>query len=194
MPETNIGTYHLADNPALYEVQRTNNFEFIVTDIDGILRAGAVGNEENARFNNAQEVLRCSVVSTSIPHFTQEEIAVQRGNTTLYYAGKPSFPDGQLVVNDFIGADTKSVLMAWQALSYDVATEKVGSLDVTNYKKDCYLVEYTPDYRKVRQWRLYGCWVKGLTEDQYNNESSGKKTITATIRYDRAQIDTSELA
>ena len=34
------GAYHLADNPSLYEPQRTNNFTFIVTDIDNILRVG----------------------------------------------------------------------------------------------------------------------------------------------------------
>ena len=29
----NIGTYHLADNPQLYEPARTNNFELVVTDV-----------------------------------------------------------------------------------------------------------------------------------------------------------------
>ena len=46
------GAYVLADNPNLYEIQRTNNFEFIVTDIDNIARAGAGGTETNqARFS-----------------------------------------------------------------------------------------------------------------------------------------------
>lgn len=188
-----IGTYHLADNPQLYQPQLAFNFEFVLTDIDDILRAGALGNEANARIKNAQEVLRCSVVSCDVPHFSQDEIAIQRGNNTVYFAGKPTFKEGTVVVNDFIGADTKSVLMAWQALSYNVGTEKIGSLDVTNYKKDAYLIEYTPDFRKVRQWILHGCWVKGLSEDGYSYESGDSKKITATIRYDRAEIDTSEL-
>lgn len=193
MYSTQIGTYHLADNPQLYEVQRNNNFEFIVTDLDNILRAGAIGTEKNAKIANAQEVLRLSVTKASVPHFTQEVVPVKRGNSTLKYAGVPQFGDGSLSFNDFIGADTKSVLMAWQNMSYNVRTEKVGSLDVTPYKKDCYLIEYTPDYRKVRTWRLYGCWISSLTEGEYTAEDGGKHNIDCTIQYDRAEIDLTEV-
>lgn len=193
MPETQIGTYHLASNPQLFEVQRQNNFEFVVTDIDGILRAGAIGTENNATFRNAQEMLRLSVTQAFIPHFTQETVEIKRGNSTLKYAGVPSFPEGSLQFNDFIGADTKAILMAWQNLSYNVYTEKVGSLDVTNYKKDCYLVEYTPDYRKVRQWILHGCWISALSESEYTADSGDKHQISCTIQYDHAEIDMTEI-
>ena len=184
------GAYVLADNPNLYEIQRKNYFEFVVTDINGILRAGSTGEEGNARIDNAQEVLRVSVVSASIPHFTQTAIEIRRGNSVMKAAGVPSFNNGTLVVNDFIGADTKAVLMAWQNLSYNVRTEKVGLM--SDYKKDAYLVEYTPDYQQVRKWRLHGCWVSGISETDYSQESNEKNTIQATIEYDRAEIDMSE--
>lgn len=193
MPNTQIGTYHLADNPQLFEVQRQNNFEFVVTDIDGITRAGATGSESNAHINNAQEMLRLAVTKAFIPHFKQETVSIKRGNSTLKYAGVPSFEAGQIDFNDYIGADVKSILMAWQNLSYNVKTEKVGSLDVTNYKKNCYLIEYTPDYRKVRTWILYGCWISNLSEGEYTSESGDKHLINCTIEYDRAEIDLSEL-
>ena len=64
-PGTPIGTYHLANNTNIYEIQRTNNFEFIVTDIDGILRAGS----DSSTYANAQEVIRMSVVSCPIHVF-----------------------------------------------------------------------------------------------------------------------------
>ena len=185
------GTYVLADNPNLYEIQRENNFEFIVTDIDNILRAGAQGSETNARIPNAQEVLRISVVSAPIPHFTQNAIEIRRGNSVVKAAGVPTFNSGNLVVNDYIGADTKAVLMAWQNLSYNVTTEKVGLM--SDYKKDAYLIEYTPDYQQVRKWRLHGCWISSLSEGEYNQENNGKHQITATIEYDRAEIDMSEV-
>lgn len=193
MASTQIGTYHLADNPQLFEVQRQNNFEFVVTDIDGIIRAGALGTESNAKINNAQEMLRLSVTKAFVPHFTQEVVNIKRGNSTLKYAGVPSFPEGSIDFNDYIGADVKSILKAWQNLSYNVRTEKVGSLDVTNYKKDCYLIEYTPDYRKVRTWRLYGCWISSLSEGEYTADSGDKHQISCTIQYDRAEIDLSEV-
>ena len=186
MPQDNTyGTYHLADNPALYDPMRNNTFEFVVTGLDKLLRVGSDGSEENAYITNAQEVLRLSVDSASIPMFTQEVIPVKRGNSTIKFAGTPSFASGSLVVNDWIGADSKSALMAWQNLSYNVKTDRVGN--AADYKKDCWLIEYTPDYTKqVRQWQLKGCFISGLSEDAYSMSSDGKKTISATIEYDRA--------
>ena len=186
-----IGTHHLAANTNLYEIQRTNNFEFIVTDIDGIMKAGMVGGEAFGTIDNAQEIIRLSVVSSSIPHFKQDAIQVKRGNNTMKFAGVPTFDAGKLKLNDFIGAATKEVLMAWQNLSYNVLTEKVGL--ASDYKKDCYLVEYTPDYQKVRQWKMHGCWISELSEDEFNHESNEGKKIDVTIEYDRAEIDTSEV-
>lgn len=188
---TPMGTYHLAANTNLYEIQRTNNFEFIVTDIDGITKAGMLGGETNGTIANAQEVLRLSVLSSSVPHFDQNPIEVKRGNSSMKFAGVPTFQQGQLKVVDYIGAETKEALMAWQNLSYNVLTEKVGL--ASDYKKDCYLVEYTPDYQKVRQWKMHGCWISGITEDEFNHETNDKKSCTVKIEYDRAELDTSEV-
>lgn len=182
-----ISAYHLADNPELYEIQRSNNFDFIVTDIDNIVRSDAKDTDTNRTISNAQNVLHFSVVSSSLPMFTQEVVTVNYGNSVMKAAGKPTFSDGTLVVNDFIGADTKSVLMAWQNLSYNVRTDKVGRM--ADYKKNCYLQEYTPDWQLVRTWRLIGCWVSGLSEDQFSNDSSDKKTISATITFDKAYME-----
>lgn len=182
-----VGAYHLSDNPALYEVQRSNNFEFVVTGIDNILRVDADEGDDNAYITNAAQTLRFSVVQASIPMFSQEPISIRRGNSVMKAAGVPTFPDGSLVVNDFIGADTKSALMAWQNLSYNVKTERVGKM--ADYKKTCYLCEYTPDYQLVRTWKMLGCWVSGLQEDDFNMEDGNKKTITATIQYDKAFME-----
>lgn len=182
----NIGTYHLANNPDLYEVQRSNTFEFVVTDIADLLRAGAVEGDGRPLIVNGQEVLRLSVVKAPIPNFKQEVLSVKRGNTVMKMAGVPTFNSGTLVVRDFIGADTKSVLMAWQKLSYDVKTEKVGRMSA--YKKECTLVEYTPDWQMVRYWVLKGCWVSEVSQDDFDMESGETKTISATIEYDRAEM------
>ena len=192
-----IGTYHLADNPQLYEIQRKNNYEFVVTDIDNIVRAGMRGDEAGALIGNAQEMLRMSISGAFVPSFQQAVVEIKRGNSTLKYAGVPTFSNGQLTFNDFIGARVKDILKAWQNLSYQVETEKVGSVDNPffgiPYKRDCYLIEYTPDYRKVRTWRLYGCWISNLTSDAPTNEDGGKVSVQCTIEYDRAVIDTSEV-
>lgn len=185
-----IGTYHIADNPNLYEPQRSNNFEFVVTDINNILRAGMLGNEKNARIPNAQEVLRISCASATVPHFEQTVLTVRRGNSEIKFAGIPSFPAGQIVLNDWIGVGAKDALMAWQNQAYDVRTEKVGL--VQDYKKDCILIDYSPDYQIVRKWNLRGCWINNLSETDRSSDGNEIVKITATIQYDKAELDTSE--
>ena len=187
--ENQYGAYHLADNPSLYEPQRTNNFTFIVTGIDNILRVGVSAEEaeDNDYIKNAGNTLSFSVVSASIPMFSQEPITIRRGNSVMKAAGLPTFSEGSLEVNDYIGADSKSILMAWQNLSYNVNTEKVGLM--SDYKKTCYLCEYSPDYKLVRTWKLLGCWVSSLSEDGFNQESGDKKVITARIEYDKAFME-----
>ncbi len=181
------GTYHLADNPQLYEPARSNNFEFIVTGIDDLIYAGTDLNTatEQDHITNGQEVLRVSVLSSSVPHFSLGKIEVKRGNNTVKFAGVPTFDDGTLIVNDYIGARTKDILLAWQALAYDVTTEKVHR--ATNYKKEATLVEYSPDYEEViRTWTLKGCWISGVSEGEFSNETNDKRQVTATIVYDKA--------
>ena len=186
------GSYHLTDLPELYEVQRTNNFEFIVTNLDGLTKmgiktdgtnAGSVKVEETTG-TDSQNILRLSVASAQVPHFEQSVLSLRRGNSVMKFAGVPEFKAGQIKFHDFIGADTKAILMAWQNLSYNVMTENVGLMG--EYKRNAQLIEYSPDYRVVRKWDLKGCWISALSEDDYNQEENNKHSITATIEYDVA--------
>jgi len=179
-----FGTYHLADNPREFQPVRKNNFRFILTGVDNLLKVGENPEEDSSYIRGAQDVIDFSVVSFDPPHFTQEPLEVSRGNSKIYYAGVPSFDTKDLVINDFVGADGKSVLLAWQALSYNVYDDTIPSSD--QYKKDATVLEYLPDNTLVRYWDLKGCWVSGISEDGWSNEDGGKKTVTATIRYDRA--------
>lgn len=191
----NVSAYHLATRPELYEPQRENSFQFIVTGLNGLTRPGMSGDEENSDMGGdiyVQEVLKLSVVSwNGTPTFSQEEVAVQLGNSTIYFAGKPSFSEGTLTLNDYIGADDKVMLQAWQNLSYNLTENAVSSVALTNYKRTCYVVEMTPEMKEVRRYVLEGCWIKSLDFGTYTYESGGKKTVAATIRYDRAYLDVS---
>lgn len=188
MSQINIGTHHLADNPQLYEPARSNNFEFVVTGIDRLLYAGLDHDKEdyaeNKYITNGQEVIRMSVVSSTVPHFELGVIDIKRGNNTYHAAGVPTFSEHTLVLNDFIGARTKSVMLAWQALAYDVKTEKVHRM--TNYKKDCTLNEYGPDGELIRYWEMKGCWVSAVSEGEFSAETNDKRTLNVTVVYDRA--------
>ena len=182
-----LGTYYLTDNPKYYEIQRSNNFVFYVS---GLSKAFNIANNKYAQ-DNADDIIKISVNKATVPHFTQSAIQVKRGNNTMKFAGAPEFGSGSIDLNDYIGAGTKDVLLAWQNKSYDVRTEKVGL--ASDYKKDAYLLEYTPDYQLVRTWKLMGCWISGLSEGEYSHDSADKHTITATIEYDKAWIDISDV-
>lgn len=180
-----FGTYHLADNPKLYEPSRSNNFEFIVTGIDNLLAAGQDENTGSKYFTKGQETVRVSVESSSVPHFSMSVLEVKRGNNTMKLAGVPTFSEAPIVLKDFMGARTKDIILAWQALAYNVRTEKVNRM--TKYKKDCTLVEYSPDYEEViRYWEMKGCWVSEVSEDVFSNESNDIRKVTATIQFDKA--------
>ena len=182
-----LGTYYLTDNPKYYEIQRSNNFVFYVS---GLSKAFNIANNKYAQ-DNADDVIKISVNRATVPHFTQSAIQVKRGNNAMKFAGVPEFGSGSIDLNDYIGAGTKDVLLAWQNKSYDVRTEKVGL--ASDYKKDAYLLEYTPDYQLVRTWKLMGCWISGLSEGEYSHDSADKHIISATIEYDKAWIDISDV-
>ena len=179
------GTYYLANNPTIYEIQRTNNFVFYTSGLSAIIDIDAVNKTAGT---GADGILELAVSKSSVPHFKQQAIQIKRGNNTMKFAGVPEFEAGSITVNDYIGSGVKDILMAWQSRSYDVKTEKVGL--AKDYKITAYLLEYTPDYQLVRTWRLEGCWISGITEGEYNHESNDKHTIDVTIEYDKAFMET----
>lgn len=191
--DTSLGAQHISTNLRNYEAARSGFFTFIVDDIDNIIRADYAGDRsdessigDSSRIKNAQEVLKLNVTAASVPHFSLEVLQYKRGNDTVKFAGVPTFEAGSISVDDVVGLDTKSILMAWQALAYDVKTRRGGRM--VDYKKNCTLVEYTQDFQQVRSWKLYGCWVSDIGDDAFDKESDGKRKLTATIQYDRAEM------
>ena len=184
---TGISTYHLSSNPALYEPSRNNAFEFLCFNFENLLAAGKTDDiaSDADYLGNVQEVIKLSVAEASIPHFDLSVVEVKRGNSTMKFAGTPSFSEGTLKCNDYVGARTKDLLLAWQALAYNVEADVVELAG--KYKKDCTLVEYAPDYSKViRKWTLKGCWVKALSEGNFSHDNHDNRSIDVTIVYDRA--------
>lgn len=177
------GAWHLADNPELYEPQRENNFELQITGLEGLKRADNTAFDDKELLN-AEDVIRFSLASTDVPSFSQGKIDVPYGNTTIHFAGKIEYKDLPITLNDYIGADTKSVMIAWQAQSGNAKEETVGL--AKNYKKTAYLTEYTPDYKVVRIWKIIGLWIQDLSFGKYSHEQNGKQQINATLVYDKA--------
>ena len=186
-----LSAQHISANLASYEAARTGFFSLIVDNIDNIVSAAYSGDPKNAaasdKIARAQETLKLNVIKAPVPHFTLDVLKYKRGNDTVTFAGTPEFQSGSIVVDDVVGVDTKSILMAWQALAYNVYTRKGGRMK--DYKKNCTLIEYTQDFEQVRSWTLYGCWVSDISEGEFDKENDGKRQITAKLEYDRAEMD-----
>jgi len=179
-----VGVQHLAANPELFMPQGTNHF-YLQVDFSKEVDGSNIYDSDLS--SGDEETLRLSVKSATVPHFTQSVIEVPVGNGTLKFAGRWSFEGGTLEIYDWIGADTKRILTAWQNKSGNIKTEKVGL--ASDYKKTAYLVETTPDGQRVRSFKMYGCWISGLSEEAHNVDGSDSRVITATIQYDYAEID-----
>lgn len=179
---TDISAYHIATNPDLYETQKTNAFKFIVTGLDNLIDP-VTGNP----ITNATDILKQSAFSFDPPSFTQQPITVRMGNTVSKTAGTPEFSDGTLNLHDFVGVETYNVLYAWQALSFNIKTGRVGL--AKDYKKTCYLLEYTTDFSKIiRVWKLYGVFITGLRKDGFDNSQSANEVkIQCSLSYDWAE-------
>ena len=183
----NEGAYYLARNPKLFEPARGNTFRFYVSGLNKLLRAGYTGKEGDAYISeDAEKMLELSVKQTAMPKFSQEPITIRRGNSVVKAAGLPTFSEGSITIDDFIGADGRSILMAWQNLSYNVSTQMVGYM--SDYKKDAVLIEFDPNYKMVRQWNLYGCWISDITPGEFDHDNGDKRAISATIQYDWAEM------
>ena len=127
-----LSAQHISTNLANYEAARTGFFSLIVDDIDNIVKASYSGVHADAadsdKIARAQEVLKLNVIKAPVPHFSLEVMKYKRGNDTVTFAGTPSYESGNIVVDDVVGMDTKSILMAWQGLAYNVHTRKGGRM------------------------------------------------------------------
>lgn len=186
-----LSAQHISTNLANYEAARTGFFSLIVDDIDNIVSAAFSGDPRDAvasdKIARAQETLKLNVIKAPAPHFSLATLEYRRGNDQVKFAGVPTFDAGDITVDDVVGMDTKSILMAWQGLAYNVYTRKGGRMK--DYKKNATLIEYTQDFEQIRSWTLYGCWVSKISEGEFDKENDGKRQITATIEYDRAEMN-----
>lgn len=186
-----LSAQHISTNLANYEAARSGFFTLIVDDIDNIVKASFSGDRATAtasdKIARAQEVLKLNVIKAPVPHFSLKKESYRRGNDVVNFAGVPDFKDGSIVVDDVVGMDTKSILMAWQGLAYNVYTRKGGRMK--DYKKNATLIEYTQDFEQIRSWTLYGCWIQDIQEGDFDKENDGKRQITASIVYDRAEMN-----
>lgn len=189
-----LSTDHISSNLANYEAARTGFFMFTISqeELGDLLKPNYTGDPSAATeadkyaADTYQEYIKLAVVKCDVPHYEVAVHEYRRGNDVIKFAGVPTFNTGSLIVDDYVGLDTKSLLMAWLRAAYDPHTRKGGRMK--NYKKTCTLTEYTQDYEEIRSWKLEGCFITNLSEDSFDRTSDGPRQITASFVYDRATM------
>lgn len=187
-----LGAYHIATNTTEYNPQRKNNFLLVVNGLDNLPRVdsidpsmGDLGEVDYIR--DAQQQIILSLKSCDVPNITQSPININRGNSTIKFAGKPTFNDLNLEIYDYIGANTKDTLLAWQYLSYNSKYDYTGM--ASSYKKDCQLLQLTPDGTLVRYWEIKGAWLQNVQPGNFSmDDADAAQTVTATLTYDWATL------
>ena len=174
-----MGASHLASDG--YEVQRTNNFEIILSGLGEI-----TGNASDTR------TIKLAIESGFLP---SEENTVQElnyFNTNIKVAGTATYSGGSIVVKDIIsqGSDIESIIVAWRKAVYDptpnsATTDRIGL--AFNYKTDARVVQYAPDGSMERTWKLLGVWPSSVNYGNLEYGSGGSiKTIEIALQYDKA--------
>lgn len=184
---------HISSALNNYEAARSAFFTLIVNDLTNLIKPDYSGDPANAKssdmIQNGQEILRLNVTKFpgSALHFDLKTEEYRRGNDVVKFATTPSWEGGEITVDDIVGIDTKSALMAWQYLAYNPHTRKGGRMK--DYKKTCTLCEYTQDYELIRTWTLEGVFITKISEDDFDRENDGRRKLQVTFTFDRALVD-----
>jgi len=170
MAYESLGPSHFNDQG--WELQRTNNFEIFITDLD----------------ENKRKIITLSVASGFLPDEGNDPIDISYGNTKVSVAGVFSgATDGSIVVRDVIQQDVEKIIEDWRSKVYNKETGAVGM--ASEYKKPARIVQYAPDGTHARTWKLEGVWPSRVNYGTLDYESNNIKTIDITLRYDLAKID-----
>ena len=158
-----LSAMHLSNNRR-YEIQRVFNFDVTISGLG-----------DDVTLN----VIRCNLPEISTP-----AIEVPHGNTNAYFAGRVQWGTSEIVVRDTIGADIEAQLNAWRRMVYNEWTDEIGW--AADYQKEGLIKQYSPDGSVVRMWRLSGLWPETVNFGTLDMESSEKKVISMTMKFQRA--------
>lgn len=190
--DASLNTRHISTNLENYEAARSAFFTLIVDDLTNLLKPDYTGEidaaTESDYIKNAQEVLKLNVVKAPVPTFGVSTEEFRRGNDVVKFAGLPTWDSGGTIeVDDIVGLDTKSIVMAWLYLAYNPHTRKGGRMK--DYKKTATLCEYTQDYELIRSWTIEGIFVTKVSEDEFDRTADGKRQLHVEFSYDRATVN-----
>jgi hypothetical protein len=157
-----------------YEVQRTNNFEFIID----------LSEFSNGTTISSGEIITLACDTVGLPSISTDPIELDYGNSNVKVAGRATVDDISVAVKDFIEPDVENILWQWRLRVYNPENGKVGW--TPNYKKSATIVQYGPNGEVRRKWQIFGVWPLSLDLGDLDQSSGDKKQITMNLSVDNA--------
>lgn len=162
-----IGASFFANDSA-WEVQRTNHFELLITELTA-----------------SADTIRMACESVKIPAVNIETTELRHGNEIIKVATNPAFDGGSIVLKDAIGADLEMAIWHWFTLVLDIEHDSVMGL-VVDYKKTTRLIQYSPNNAVARTWKCFGVFPTSYDAGDLTYASPDKKLITCNMSVDKA--------
>lgn len=183
------GTNHMGKLLS-YEPQRLYNFELQIVGLDNLFTADNVGTNngnQGLHFGSAAERILVACSSFSVPNTEFGTIEIPHYNNTTKYAGKVSFGNATLKVEQYLGAFTEQIMTAWSRCVYDPRTQNIGYK--ADYAKDMYVIQYDSKGASPRVWKMENAWPAVLPGADWDYNSTERRQITYNIVCDRCVPD-----
>ncbi len=123
---------HIAAQNGAFTPQHASNWVLEISGLEG----------------DGKDLLVLSLSSAKLPKEVNEVIKLPYGNEERKVAGKATFEEIPLVVNDWVDRAVRATCQAWRKLVYDPETGAVGL--PANYKKQGELILYASDGSRKR--------------------------------------------
>jgi hypothetical protein len=131
-----------------------------------------------------QDLIKLSILSTSLPPESNETVEIPYGNETRKFAGRAVFESIPLVVHDYVDKEVRAAINRWRRLVYDPETGLVGL--PSEYKKSGEIILVSSNNSILRKCRIIGMWPQAVSPGDMDMSSSEGVQIEVTLEYDRA--------
>lgn len=183
------GTNHMGRKLA-FEPQRLYNFELQIVGLDSLYTADWAGTgtgTDGIHFGSAAERILVACSSFSVPNTEFGMIEIPHYNNTTKYAGKVSFGDATLKVEQYLGSFTEQIMTTWARCVYDPRTQNIGFK--ADYAKDMFVIQYDSKGGTPRVWKMENAWPAVLPGADWDYNSTDRRQMTYTIKCDRCVPD-----
>ena len=186
------GTNHMGKKLE-FEPQRLYNFELQIVGLDSLFTANNQGTSEgkatnkDIKFTNASERILVACSSFSVPNTEFGMIEIPHYNNTTKYAGKVTFGDASLKIEQYLGSYTEQIITTWCKCVYDPKTQNIGYK--ADYAKDIYVIQYDSKGGTPRVWKMEHAWPNVLPGADWDYSSTDRRQLNLTIKCDRCIPD-----